>query len=69
MSSGEIVPDVMTTLLNRSKTGFIASDGSRQLFGGIDPRHGRNNNSENAREVKNRIWNSGVIGFKRFEDE
>lgn len=31
ISSGEIVPEVMTTLLNRSKTGFIASDGSRHL--------------------------------------
>lgn len=31
MSRGEIVPEVMTTLLNLSKTGFIASDGSRHL--------------------------------------
>ena len=31
MSSGEMVPDVMTTLLNRSKTGLIAIDGSKQL--------------------------------------
>ena len=46
MSSGEIVPDVMTTLLNRSKTGLIASDGSRQLFAGNDPSYGRNNSSE-----------------------
>lgn len=34
MSSGEIVPDVMTTLLKRSKTGAIPSDGSRQLHNG-----------------------------------
>lgn len=31
ISRGEMVPEVMTTLLNRSKTGFIASDGSRHL--------------------------------------
>ena len=31
ISSGEIVPDVITTLLNLSKTGAMASDGSRQL--------------------------------------
>lgn len=31
ISRGEIVPEVITTLLNRSKTGFIASDGSRHL--------------------------------------
>ena len=31
ISSGEIVPEVITTLLNRSKTGFIASDGSKHL--------------------------------------
>ena len=33
MSNGEIVPDVITTLLNLSKTGAIASDGSRHLSG------------------------------------
>jgi len=31
MSSGEMVPEVMTTLLNLSKTGLMASDGSRQV--------------------------------------
>jgi hypothetical protein len=31
MSSGEIVPEVITTLLNRSKTGLIAMAGSRQV--------------------------------------
>lgn len=31
MSSGDIVPEVMTTLLNRSKTGLIAIDGSKHL--------------------------------------
>lgn len=30
ISSGEIVPDVMTTELNFSKIGAIASEGSRQ---------------------------------------
>ena len=33
MSRGEIVPDVITTLLKRSKTGLIARDGSRHLEG------------------------------------
>lgn len=32
MSKGEIVPEVITTELNRSKTGFIAIDGSKQLI-------------------------------------
>jgi hypothetical protein len=31
MSNGEIVPEVMTTLLNLSKTGLMASAGSRHL--------------------------------------
>lgn len=31
MSKGDIVPEVMTTLLNFSKTGLIASEGSRHL--------------------------------------
>ena len=31
MSRGEIVPEVMTTLLNRSNTGLIAMAGSRQV--------------------------------------
>ena len=31
MSSGEIVPEVMTTLLKRSNTGRMARDGSRQV--------------------------------------
>jgi hypothetical protein len=31
MSRGEMVPEVMTTLLKRSKTGFMAREGSRQL--------------------------------------
>jgi len=31
MSSGEIVPDVITTLLKRSNTGLIANDGSKHL--------------------------------------
>ncbi len=31
ISSGEIVPEVMTTELKRSKTGLIAIEGSKQL--------------------------------------
>ena len=31
MSSGEMVPEVMTTLLKRSKTGLMAIEGSRHL--------------------------------------
>ena len=31
ISNGDIVPDVMTTLLNRSNTGLIARDGSKHL--------------------------------------
>ena len=35
MSNGDMVPEVMTTLLKRSKIGFMAIDGSRQLQGEI----------------------------------
>ena len=31
MSNGEIVPEVMTTLLKRSNTGLMAREGSRHL--------------------------------------
>lgn len=31
ISKGEMVPEVITTLLNRSKTGLIARDGSKHL--------------------------------------
>jgi hypothetical protein len=31
MSRGEIVPEVITTLLKRSKTGLMAREGSRHL--------------------------------------
>ena len=34
ISNGEIVPDVMTTLLKRSKTGLMAIAGSRHLSKG-----------------------------------
>lgn len=34
MSNGEIVPEVMTTLPKRSKTGAIAKDASRHLLSG-----------------------------------
>ena len=36
MSSGEIVPEVITTLLKRSKTGLIAMAGSMQLIVAIE---------------------------------
>jgi len=32
ISKGEMVPEVMTTLLKRSNTGLMASDGSRHLL-------------------------------------
>jgi hypothetical protein len=32
ISKGDIVPEVITTLLNRSKTGLMARDGSRHLM-------------------------------------
>lgn len=38
MSSGEIVPEVMTTLLKRSNTGFMARDGSKQLISRVSKR-------------------------------
>lgn len=64
------MPDVMTTLLKRSKTGFIANDGSRQLFRVVTSNvSARHRNACNSREVKYRIWDGGVFCFKWLEDE
>jgi hypothetical protein len=61
ISRGEIVPDVITTLLKRSKTGLIAREGSRHLR-----RISGENQIEMAdgRKVENGVWHRGVFGFK-----
>lgn len=53
ISRGEIVPDVMTTLLKRSNTGFIAIDGSRHLSHTISKVNAR------ASEKTNVKWSTG----------
>jgi hypothetical protein len=70
ISNGEIVPDVMTTLLKRSKTGLIASEGSRHLCSGIISQWIKSNQPAlYAREMKDRIWNCSVIRLERLQDE
>ena len=68
MSSGDSVPEVMTTVLNRSNTGLIAIAGSRQLLersGGV----GAESTVVDIRKMKYRIGDSGIFGLERLEDE
>jgi hypothetical protein len=74
ISSGEIVPEVITTLLNRSKTGLIAMAGSMQLVSHLRTRprtwrEGEGVRIKDIHKVKDGIWNCGVVCFERFEDE
>lgn len=63
MSRGEIVPEVMTTLLNRSNTGLMASDGSRHLSGNEQDAYV---NMADLREVEHWIRNCSIVGFEWF---
>ena len=67
MSSGEIVPEVMTTLLKRSNTGLIAMAGSMQLMGHLSmwPQT-RGLETENVHKVEHRVWYRSVVRFERF---
>lgn len=74
MSRGEMVPDVMTTLLNRSKTGCMAKDASRQLNSMYDSLSvGRSyipgKKSMDTRQVEDGIRDRRHVGFERLEDE
>ena len=70
MSNGEIVPEVMTTELNRSKTVLIAIEGSRQLVRQcVSQQSPRGDPSWRAREVKDWVWHCGIIRFKWLKDE
>lgn len=69
-----MVPDVMTTEENRSKTGAIASDGSRQLeirqLPLIETHRCHNVRGRDGLHcMKDRIGNSSVFRFIRFENE
>lgn len=57
----------MTTLLNRSKTGLIARDGSKHLQ--IDKRGRCDTKKMNQREMKHWIWNCGVVSLEGFQNE
>jgi len=63
MSKGEIVPEVMTTEENRSNTGAIARDGSRQL--GYQ-QHAKGNN---VHCVEDWIGYGRMLRLVRFQDE
>lgn len=66
MSSGEIVPDVMTTVLNRSNTGLIAMAGSRHLIDKTRLEAGWKVTEEHIRKMEDRIRNGGIVSFERF---
>lgn len=61
------MPDVMTTLLKRSKTGLIASEGSRHLVEVLNSIQASFAGWSNVREVKNRIRDRGILGLKRLQ--
>lgn len=73
MSSGESVPDVMTTVLNRSNTGLIAIAGSRQLVNASV----KTKNEASVwrmpgryiRKMENGVGDRGIVRLERLEDE
>ena len=60
-----MVPDVMTTELNRSKTGLIAMAGSRHLEEWL--RYRRDRHRDHLRQVENRVGHGRVIRLERFK--
>lgn len=65
-----MVPEVMTTLLKRSNTGLMASEGSRQLLDVSQASHSATILSWlDIHEVENGIWYSGIVSFKRLQDQ
>lgn len=69
ISRGEIVPDVITTLLNRSKTGFMASEGSKQLRSESIECFESKIKRYDKREVEDRIWHRGTFCFEGFQNK
>jgi hypothetical protein len=57
----------MTTLLNRSKTGLIAREGSKHLQ--IDKKADVTQKKMNQREMKHWIWNCGVVSLEGLQNE
>jgi len=66
MSKGEIVPDVMTTEENRSNTGAIANEGSRQLIISHNLAGGM---GANVHCMKDWIGYSGMLSLVWFQYE
>lgn len=74
MSKGEMVPEVMTTLLKRSKTGAMASEASRQL---IKERGSAVWQTDKrlilyklcSRKMEDWIGYSSHVGLERLQDE
>lgn len=64
-----MVPDVITTELNRSKTGLIAMAGSRHLEKRLRYRNDRQR--DYLRQVENRVGHGGVIRFEwlKYQEE
>lgn len=64
-----MVPDVMTTELNRSKTGLIAIAGSRHLEKWL--RYRRDRHRDYLRQVENRVGHSRVIRLEwlQYQEE
>ena len=69
MSSGESVPDVMTTVLNRSKTGLMAIAGSRQLWNTSVRGQCGVRRVQDIRKMENGVGDRGIVGLKGLEDE
>lgn len=67
MSSGEMVPDVITTLLNRSNMGLIAMEGSKQLS--RQDELGSLTQKKSLREMEDGIWHSCIFGFEWFQNK
>jgi hypothetical protein len=68
ISSGEMVPEVMMTLLNRSKTGPMASAGSKQLQSNLSAKK-NGKNASHAHKVEYRIRHGRVFRLIRFENK
>ena len=63
-----MVPDVMTTELNRSKTGLIAMAGSRHLEKWL--RYSRDRHRDHhLRQVENRVGHGCVIRLEWLKDQ
>jgi len=67
ISSGEIVPEVMTTLVKRSKTGLIAIAGSMQLEKAPENVARRKQAwYKDIHKVEDRVWHRGIVCLERL---